>query len=333
MLVLMAALLLGACGGEPDPEQARAAANAAQLSGDGQGCRRFFVAGKTPVVANAAMTQKTTLLCNRAYASYHSGIVRTPLWVAEELTAVSIKMGQAVPRIDDFHPDASLPADERAELKDYARSGYDRGHMAPDADMPTAEAGREAFALSNMIPQAPKLNRKSWADLEKSVRLQTRGGRVYVVTGPLFRGATLRATRSDGRVKVPTHVWKAVYAENRGATVFIATNSDAPQWTNMSVDQFGQVNGVDPFPGLAPQYRTVNGALDGSMANAGGAAGGAAAGPKIASDGKPMEKCVVDGVPVQADGMVRSPTTDRPITREDYKLFFNHYPTPHEYCA
>ena len=38
-----------------------------------------------------------------------------------------------------FTKSRHLPEDERAELSDYPRCGFDRGHMAPNGDMPDAE--------------------------------------------------------------------------------------------------------------------------------------------------------------------------------------------------
>ena len=60
------------------------------------------------------------------------------------------------------HADANLPNDDRAELSDYVRSGFDRGHMAPNGDMPTRSGQYESFTLANMVLQNPNNNRYIW---------------------------------------------------------------------------------------------------------------------------------------------------------------------------
>lgn len=81
----------------------------------------------------------------------YSGVTKTPIWSAEYLTKE--KIAAKLPRKDSFHPESKLPSSERAELSDYARSGYDRGHMTPSADMGMASAQAETFTLANMVPQ------------------------------------------------------------------------------------------------------------------------------------------------------------------------------------
>ena len=76
--------------------------------------------------------------------------------------------------------------------------------MAPAGDMPTASAQRESFALSNMVPQDPTLNRGLWAKIEERVRrevvLRKEG---FVVTGPAYSGAPRRL---NGRPMIPTRI-------------------------------------------------------------------------------------------------------------------------------
>jgi len=60
----------------------------------------------------------------------------------------------------------------RSSLKDYCRSGYDRGHMVPAADQTfSQEAMNETFYLSNICPQNAHLNRVYWSKIEKSIRI------------------------------------------------------------------------------------------------------------------------------------------------------------------
>lgn len=286
------------------------------------GCTRMFVGGKPPAFADDRMSASTVPTCNRAYASLYSGVVRNPLWSAELLTKEGLDARRGIERVDDFHEDPRLPAD-RPTLRDYRASGWDRGHLAPDADMPSREAANESFALgSNIAPQDPDTNRHSWAELEKATRRQTRGGPVYIVTGTLYEGR-LKATRDDGRVKVPTHFWKAIAATDRagtmrGATVFVVTNGGGERWENLTVDQFAKIHHVDPFPGLEPRYRTANGATDGSMNRAlevGAKAAGGSASTGSGGD----------------DRMVKSPLSGQLMPVESYRKQYNREPRPEEY--
>jgi endonuclease G len=99
-------------------------------------CPQFFPRGNAPNLVNPKLFPKIRTICYSAFAVLHSGITRTPLWAAEHLTRNGLDAAVATERKDTFHEEARLPPDERADLDDYACSGFDRGHLAPAADMP-----------------------------------------------------------------------------------------------------------------------------------------------------------------------------------------------------
>lgn len=214
-------------------------------------CRQFFPHGNAPDLVNPKLLPKTRAICYAAFAVLHSGITRTPLWAAEHLTPNGLDAAVATERRDTFHEESRLPPDERANLDDYARSGFDRGHLAPAADMPDEQAQHESFSLANMIPQDPQSNRGLWSGIESAMRgLARRSGELYVVSGPVFQGATLQRLR--GRVLVPTHIFKAVYHPKRNqAAAYLVENGDSDQWRSVSIAELQQITGIDPFPGLA----------------------------------------------------------------------------------
>lgn len=68
-------------------------------------------------------------------------------------------------------PTEGLKGGVQASLSDYRRSGFDRGHMAPAADMRwSATAMSESFYLTNICPQTPSLNQGDWNRLEGKIR-------------------------------------------------------------------------------------------------------------------------------------------------------------------
>lgn len=107
---------------------------------DANDCLQHYVQGQPPVIINPKAAAKATEVCYEAFAVMHSGVTRTPLWSAEHLVRSNIEPAQSMSRQNAFHTDPNLPVGERAELSDYARSGFDRGHMAPNGDMPTRSA-------------------------------------------------------------------------------------------------------------------------------------------------------------------------------------------------
>ncbi|WP_350556423.1 DNA/RNA non-specific endonuclease, partial [Pseudoalteromonas sp. CAL107-MNA-CIBAN-0098] len=76
-------------------------------------------------------------LCMDGFATMYSGVSRTPLWSAEHLTRKRLNQAKEIDREDSFHEESRLPKSARASLSDYSGSGYDRGHIAPNANMAT----------------------------------------------------------------------------------------------------------------------------------------------------------------------------------------------------
>ncbi len=219
-------------------------------------CPQHFANGAEPTLINPKLAVAATALCNSRFATLSSGVTRAPLFAAEHLTRTSVAAARDYDQRDNrFHADTRLRTADRARLDDYVRSGFDRGHMAPSGDMTDATSDYESFSLSNIVPQVGALNRNGWADLENYVRRLTMTlGDAYVVTGPLYEGATLK--RLNGRVLVPTSTWKALYAPGQGAGAWIATNTATPRWQVVSIAELTRRTGIDPFPRLPAATKT-----------------------------------------------------------------------------
>jgi len=214
-------------------------------------CPQFFAGGKPPVLGDQP---KLRALCYDAFAVLHSGQSKTPVFVAQRLNKELVDDADEK-RTNKFFSDARLPRDERAELEDYKRSGYSRGHMAPAGDMPTAQAMAQSFSLANMVPQSSKQNSGPWARIEKDTRryAQRAAGDVYVITGPVFTEDA--ATVGANHVRVPSFLYKLVYdAQSQRAWAHWQANDDAARVSQpISYEELVRRTGIEFLPGTALQ--------------------------------------------------------------------------------
>lgn len=139
----------------------------------------------------------------------------TPNWVSWHLSTAWL--GSAA-RQDDFRADASLPTGwYRVGSTSYSGSGFDRGHLCPSADRTTSVTDNSAtFFMTNMMPQAPRNNQQTWANLENYCRtLVNQGNELYVIAGQYGTGGNgsnggTTSTLDAGRITVPSHTWKVI---------------------------------------------------------------------------------------------------------------------------
>jgi DNA/RNA endonuclease G (NUC1) len=136
-------------------------------SSNGENCDNQFLNGIRPVIENTALKERTRELCFKGFAVLHSGITRSPLYAVENLTKERVLGAKAIERQDAFHEETKLPKNERASLKDYERSGYDRGHLAPSDDMSDMQMQEESFSLANIVMQHPKIIESYILELKK----------------------------------------------------------------------------------------------------------------------------------------------------------------------
>ncbi|PXX44029.1 DNA/RNA non-specific endonuclease [Undibacterium pigrum] len=220
-------------------------------TGEFAGCRQFFTKGQIPALKQAS-EMRPRALCFSAFAVMHSGKSHTPIYVAEKLNRQILLRARDNERSNQFYADARLPSAERAELDDYKGSGYDRGHMAPAADMVDSTAMAQSFSLANMVPQAPVNNRKTWASIEKATRqyILRAQGDVYVITGPVY--GQHPATIGNNKVWVPKYLYKLIYDPNTGRAWahWVENTDDAQAGKPISYQELVQKTGIQFLPAL-----------------------------------------------------------------------------------
>ena len=164
--------------------------------------------------------------------------------------------GKGLKRKNQFHPDENIPESERAELHDYAHSGYDRGHVAPSGDMFDSLSQHESFSLANMVPQVLENNRGPWERVESAVRrMAEKDGELFVVTGPIFKGENLQ--RIGGAVMVPTRLFKAIYnPRKQEAGAYLIDNTADGQPQSISITELEQLTGINLFPSITDAVKS-----------------------------------------------------------------------------
>ncbi len=130
-------------------------------------------------------------------------------WVCYRLSLDMINGTET--RANNFRSDSKVSTGS-AEISDYYKSGYDRGHLVPAYDMRMSKkAMSETFLLSNVSPQTPSFNRDCWFQLEKLVRKWCIEEReLIVVVGGVFKD--LKGTIGVNKVTIPGYYYKIIYA-------------------------------------------------------------------------------------------------------------------------
>jgi len=189
-------------------------------------------------------------------------------WVAH-LISPDILNG-SVPRSNDFRADPKVITGTAIEedyflriinhqgKTDYDGFGWDRGHLAPSADFRwSKKAVSESYFYSNMSPQTPDFNRKSWAALENDLRAYVYREQVplYVVTGGVLTPDLPVIERSIQKVAIPQFFWKvAIDLDNKRGIGFLMPNQLADYPTEhyaTTIDDIEQLTGIDFYAALA----------------------------------------------------------------------------------
>jgi endonuclease G, mitochondrial len=172
--------------------------------------------GATPDPSN----RTNYLMVKPYYVLSYNNDTGTPNWVSWQVTEEDL--GTA-PRKQVFDSDTTLPIGFKVvATRDYNGSGFDRGHMCPHGDRAAnEEMSFSTFVMTNIIPQAPNVNRKAWAQLESYCRdLVHKHNHLYILSGPVGQGGTgsrgFRESLVGGKVTVPAECWKVAVVVEEG---------------------------------------------------------------------------------------------------------------------
>ena len=193
------------------------------------------------------------------YTGFYSGYnskVKNPVWVAYYLKKQYLQAKKILKR-RKFKKDPNLSSSLSAGLNDYKKSGYDRGHLARQADMygRNKKCEEEACYLTNIVPQKPNFNRKVWLNLENAVQKWTmKAGELWIISGPVFDSFHTYLHDKERGVEIPDGFYKILVRKNKSAGYdFLSflmnqesTSLDLVDYI-VSIDSVEQVTNLDFF--------------------------------------------------------------------------------------
>lgn len=106
-----------------------------------------------------------------------------------------------------FHQERSVPKKFRMKVSDYTKSGYDKGHLAPNSALNIdLVRQKELFTMANIAPQVPGLNRGSWKRLEAYVVEEAYTNDLEVITGVCYT----KYPQKMGKLTIPVGFFKII---------------------------------------------------------------------------------------------------------------------------
>ncbi|MGB3466129.1 MAG: DNA/RNA non-specific endonuclease, partial [Cyclobacteriaceae bacterium] len=157
--------------------------------------------------SNASTSSSNYLVSRSDYAASYNNGRGTANWVSWHL---STAWTGSASRCNCFKSDTSLPSSFfRPTSSNYTNSGFDRGHLCPSADRTyTSSSNANTYFMTNIAPQSPDNNQRSWASLETYCRkLASEGNELHIVAGVAGTGGPgrtgFRSSISSGRIDVP----------------------------------------------------------------------------------------------------------------------------------
>ncbi len=222
-------------------------------------------AGEPRVIEQALSSRKNVkVLHNTGYVTGYDESKHSPAWVAYRLHRHG-KVGEnsvAAPR-DLFSFKTDTRTTSRITERFYYRSGYDRGHLAPNDAIGVnygVEAQRETFLMSNIAPQRPQFNRGVWAYIERIEQNNWANARedVWVITGPIYTEDESAKIRHQNRaIPVPSSYFKIFLDEedSRIKILGVVVPHDTKRGAALeqilrSVDEIERASGLDFNPDL-----------------------------------------------------------------------------------
>ena len=190
------------------------------------------------------------LISHNYYSLSYSEEHKQAEWVYYKLN--SSQLNPTVKRKNNFRKDPKVIKNS-SDLNDYKGSGYDRGHLAPAADMKyNSKSMSESFYLSNVSPQSANFNRGIWKKIEKQIRDWSNiYGELIIITGPILEYENFGKIGTN-RVTIPKWYYKVVidpdnYKRNLAILIENTASSNSVESYVITIDQLEEFSGINFF--------------------------------------------------------------------------------------
>lgn len=248
-----------------EPQTATVVAKQTEASKQKDASNRTSVSNRIPSskdleIPTLLTPRQQQIIRHTGYTVSYNKDTKLPNWVSYELTRAETKGKEK--RSNRFIADP-LVKGAIATNADYTRSGYDKGHMAPAADMKWSPvAMNESFYFSNMCPQHPQLNRRGWKKLEDKIRdWAVADSAIIIICGPVIKKQP--KTIGKNKVVVPQQFFKVIlspFVKPMRAIGFLFNNEQSVDPLSayvVTVDSIERLTNMDFFSLLPDELENM----------------------------------------------------------------------------